>query len=144
MRRTLSSEGRSKAYVNGTPISTSQLKELSEQLVLMHTQHANQKLLQPKHQLALLDEYADQGLARQHTSAAVNEWINTLSSLHTLQADASKADAERELLGFQVEELNAFNLQAGELNNWTESSVSWRLAIRLSESPNKPSPPVGR
>ena len=114
LRRTLSSEGRSKAYVNGTPISTSQLKELSEQLVLMHTQHANQKLLQPKHQLELLDEYADQGLARQHTSAAVNEWINTLSSLHTLQADASKADAERELLGFQVEELNAFNLQAGE------------------------------
>ncbi len=114
LRRTLSSEGRSKAYVNGTPISTSQLKELSEQLVLMHTQHANQKLLQPKHQLELLDEYADQGLARQRTSAAVKEWIDTLSSLHTLQADASKADAERELLGFQVEELNAFNLQAGE------------------------------
>ena len=80
----------------------------------MHTQHANQKLLQPKHQLELLDEYADQGLARQRTSAAVQEWIDTLSSLHTLQADASKADAERELLGFQVEELNAFNLQAGE------------------------------
>ena len=80
----------------------------------MHTQHANQKLLQPKHQLELLDEYADQGLARQRTSAAVKEWIDTLSSLHTLQADASKADAERELLGFQVEELNAFNLQAGE------------------------------
>ena len=114
LRRTLSSEGRSKAYVNGTPISTSQLKELSEQLVLMHTQHANQKLLQPKHQLELLDEYADQGLARQHTSAAVKEWIDTLSKLHILRADASKADAERELLGFQVEELNAFNLQAGE------------------------------
>ena len=55
LRRTLSSEGRSKAYVNGTPISTSQLKELSEQLVLMHTQDANQKLLQPKYQLNLLD-----------------------------------------------------------------------------------------
>ncbi len=114
LRRTLSSEGRSKAYVNGTPISTSQLKELSEQLVLMHTQHGNQKLLQSKHQLELLDEYADQGLARQHTSAAVTEWIDTLSKLHALRADASKADAERELLSFQVEELNAFNLQAGE------------------------------
>ncbi|MEC8126322.1 MAG: DNA repair protein RecN [Pseudomonadota bacterium] len=114
LRRTLSSEGRSRAYVNGTPISTSQLKELSEQLVLMHTQDANQKLLQPKYQLKLLDEYADQGLARRRTSAAVKEWIDTLSTLHTLRADASKADAERELLGFQVEELNAFNLQAGE------------------------------
>ena len=114
LRRTLSSEGRSRAYVNGTLISTSQLKELSEQLVLMHTQHANQKLLQPKHQLELLDDYADQGLARQHTSAAVTEWIDALSKLHTLRADASKAGAERELLGFQVEELNAFNLQTGE------------------------------
>ena len=114
LRRTLTSEGRSKAYVNGTPISTSQLKELSEQLVLMHTQHANQRLLQTKHQLELLDEYADQGVARARATSAFKEWAETVSALNTLKADASQADTERELLGFQVEELNAFNLQDGE------------------------------
>jgi DNA repair protein RecN (Recombination protein N) len=114
LRRTLTSEGRSKAYVNGTPISTSQLRELSEQLVLMHTQHANQRLLQTKHQLELLDEYADQGIARDRATSAFKEWVETVSALNTLKADASQADTERELLGFQVEELNAFNLQDGE------------------------------
>ena len=82
--------------MNGTPISTSQLKELSEQLVLMHTQHANQKLLQTKHQLELLDEYADQGVARARATSAFKEWAETVSALNTLKADASQADTERE------------------------------------------------
>jgi DNA repair protein RecN (Recombination protein N) len=114
LRRTLTSEGRSKAYVNGTSVSTSQLRELSEQLVLMHTQHANQKLLQTKHQLALLDEFADQGLARDAFQTAYRDWVETLTALEQLKTDASKADAERELLGFQVDELNTFDLQEGE------------------------------
>ena len=81
LRRTLTSEGRSKAYVNGTPVSTSQLKELSEQLVLMHTQHANQKLLQTKHQLALLDEFADNSLARNAFQTAYRDWVETQAAL---------------------------------------------------------------
>ena len=136
LRRTLTSEGRSKAYVNGTPISTSQLKELSEQLVLMHTQHANQKLLQTKHQLELLDDYADQGAARHRSSLAFKEWMDTLAALNTLKADASKADAERELLGFQVEELNAFNLQDGEFEQLDQEQrqlASGDTFIRVTE-----------
>ena len=114
LRRTLSSEGRSKAYVNGTLISTSQLKELSEKLVLMHTQHANHKLLQSHHQLELIDDFADQGQARQIFHTAYRAWSNTLSALDLLKNDASKAQSERELLGFQVEELNACQLDSGE------------------------------
>ena len=136
LRRTLTSEGRSKAYVNGTPISTSQLKELSEQLVLMHTQHANQKLLQTKHQLELLDDYADQGAARGRSSLAFKEWMETLAALNTLKADASKADAERELLGFQVEELNAFNLLEGEFEQLDQEQrqlASGDTFIRVTE-----------
>jgi DNA repair protein RecN (Recombination protein N) len=136
LRRTLTSEGRSKAYVNGTPISTSQLKELSEQLVLMHTQHANQQLLQTKHQLELLDEYADQGAARFSASLAFKEWIDSVSALNTLKADASRADAERELLGFQVEELNVFNLQEGEFEQLDQEQrqlASGDTFIRITE-----------
>lgn len=114
LRRTLTSEGRSKAYVNGTLVSISQLKELAEQLVLMHTQHANQKLLQTKHQLALLDEFADQGLARNAFQTTYRNWVETLTALEVLKTEASKADAERQLLQFQVDEFNTFDLQKGE------------------------------
>ena len=136
LRRTLTSEGRSKAYVNGTPISTSQLRELSEQLVLMHTQHANQKLLQPKHQLELLDEFADQSQSRTTFETAYHEWTSALSKLKTLKADASKADTERELLGFQVEELNAFNLKHGEFEQLDQEQrqlASGDTFIRVTE-----------
>ena len=136
LRRTLTSEGRSKAYVNGTPISTSQLKELSEQLVLMHTQHANQKLLHPKHQLELLDEFADQGQTFNTFESAYHEWTSALSALQTLKTDASKADTERELLGFQVEELNTFNLKDGEFEQLDQEQrqlASSDTFIRVTE-----------
>mgnify|MGYP001171638823 CR=1 FL=1 len=136
LRRTLTSEGRSKAYVNGTPISTSQLRELSEQLVLMHTQHANQKLLQAKHQLELLDDFADQSQARTTFELAYHKWRNTSSTLQTLIADASKADTERELLGFQVEELNTFNLKHGEFEQLDQEQhqlASGDTFIRVTE-----------
>jgi DNA repair protein RecN (Recombination protein N) len=102
----------------------------------MHTQHANQKLLQTKHQLELLDEYADQGAARNRTNLAFKEWMDTVSALNTLKADASQADAERELLGFQVEELNAFNLQDGEFEQLDQEQrqlASGDTFIRVTE-----------
>ena len=136
LRRTLTSEGRSKAYVNGTPISTSQLKELSEQLVLMHTQHANQKLLQPKYQLELLDQFADQCQILNTFETAYHEWTNALCALQTLKTDASKADTERELLGFQVEELNTFSLKDGEFEQLDQEQrqlASGDTFIRITE-----------
>ena len=136
LRRTLTSEGRSKAYVNGTPVSTSQLKELSAQLVLMHTQHANQKLLQTKHQLALLDEFADHGLARNAFQTAYRDWVETQAALDLLKTDASKADAERELLGFQVDELNTFDLQEGEFEQLDQEQrqlASGDTFLRITE-----------
>ncbi|MBH96314.1 MAG: DNA repair protein RecN [Gammaproteobacteria bacterium] len=136
LRRTLTSEGRSKAYVNGTPISTSQLRELSEQLVLMHTQHANQKLLQPKHQLELLDEFADQSQTLTTFETAYYEWTSALSALQTLKTDASRADTERELLAFQVEELNSLNLKDGEFEQLDQEQrqlASGDTFIRVTE-----------
>jgi len=114
LRRTLTAEGRSKAFVNGIPISTSQLRELSEQLVFMHTQHANQKLLQSRHQLELLDGYADQGMARDACRSAFNQWQTKKHELDALVQSAQKADQERELLQFQVDELTELALKDGE------------------------------
>ncbi len=110
LRRTITAEGRSKAFVNGTPLTNNQLKELSDQLVFMHTQHANQKLLQTKHQLALVDAFADQGEGFQRYQQHFKAWRAVLDELNQLREDTAKADAERELLSFQVEELDQLNL----------------------------------
>ena len=114
LRRTLTAEGRSKAFVNGTPLTNNQLKELADQLVFMHTQHANQQLLQSRHQLALVDAYADQGATRQSYENQFDAWRSAQNQLDQLKAETAKADAERELLTFQVEELNQLNLTDDE------------------------------
>jgi DNA repair protein RecN (Recombination protein N) len=110
LRRTITAEGRSKAFVNGTPLTNQQLKALSDQLVFMHTQHANQQLLQNKHQLMLVDAFADQGAARDVYQDLFTTWRDATDRLEQLRADAAHAEAERELLNFQVEELDQLNL----------------------------------
>jgi len=84
LRRTITAEGRSKAFVNGTPLTNNQLKELSDQLVFMHTQHANQKLLQTKHQLALVDAFADQGDGFRQYQHHFATWRETLDQLESI------------------------------------------------------------
>lgn len=114
LRRTLTAEGRSKAFINGTPVSTGQLRELADQLVLMHTQHANQQLLQARHQLALVDAFADGGQLRNRVAGAFQRWRKAEDQLHRLQQQAETFEAERELLQFQADELSALNPQADE------------------------------
>jgi DNA repair protein RecN (Recombination protein N) len=58
IRRTLTEDGRSRAYINGRVVPISQLRELGEQLVNIHGQHQHQALLKPEHQRNLLDAYA--------------------------------------------------------------------------------------
>ena len=57
LRRAIDSNGRSKAYINGTPVPASTLKELSETLIDIHGQHAFQTLTKPGEQMRLLDDF---------------------------------------------------------------------------------------
>jgi DNA repair protein RecN (Recombination protein N) len=114
LRRTVTAEGRSKAYVNGVSISAAELKELADRLVLMHTQHASLQLTQAKRQQDLLDEYADHSQTRHEFSTLFAQWKVTKTQLDTLRSDSEKADAERDLLNFQCEELDALALKDGE------------------------------
>jgi len=62
MRRTVDAAGRSKAFVNGSAVTLSQLRDLGELLVDVHGQHAHQSLLKPAAQQRLLDEHGGRGL----------------------------------------------------------------------------------
>ncbi|KKK97650.1 hypothetical protein LCGC14_2650610, partial [marine sediment metagenome] len=58
LRRVICKNGRSKSYINGSPVTAAQLKELGQHLISIHGQHAHQHLLKSEHQLQLLDAYA--------------------------------------------------------------------------------------
>jgi DNA repair protein RecN (Recombination protein N) len=115
VRRVLVRDGRSRAYVNGSPVPLQSLQQLGERLVDVHGQHAHQSLLHRAAQRDLLDAYAGaRGVARA-AAAAWHAWQALESERSTAEARAAERAARLELLGHQVAELDALGLEDGEL-----------------------------
>lgn len=121
VRRTLTEDGRSRAYINGRVVPISQLKELGEQLVNIHGQHQHQSLLKPEHQRTLLDIYAIAAVShRKHADllntvkmhhALYQKLLKEYQSLLDLQGQSDKLT----LLQYQIQEINELNLAEDEL-----------------------------
>ncbi len=114
LKRTLTSDGRSRAFINGQPTTLTQLKELAEQLVDIHGQHAHHALLKPTHQLQQLDQFA-------HHASLLNQVKNDFRRLHQLQqqyeqlkTSMQEQSDRKDLLRYQIQELDEFNLTPDE------------------------------
>ena len=114
LRRTIDANGRSRAFVNGTAVTLAQLRELGEQLVDVHGQHAHQSLLRPAAQLALLDEHGALGEARTTVAAAHAVWKREQRAREDAEAMAASATAEQDRLRWLVDELGALAPEPGE------------------------------
>lgn len=128
LRRIINSDGRSKAFINSTPVSANQLKELGQYLIHINGQHASQLLLKNDFQLQTLDNFcAHQSLLTQ-MNADYLHWKELQRKLHNFKQLCAENEAKKQLLQYQVEELNLFNLQPHE---YTELEENHR---RLSNS----------
>lgn len=114
LRRTISSDGRSRGFINGTPVPLSQLRELGQHLIQIHGQHAHQLLLKPEHQKDLLDAYSDQPLLLAEMRAAYQNWHQSCRQLAQYQQQMNERESRRQLLQYQLKELNEFSPQPGE------------------------------
>ncbi|MBD78229.1 MAG: DNA repair protein RecN [Crocinitomicaceae bacterium] len=112
--RRMTKNGRSKVYINGMLATLTQVKTLGETLLSVHSQHAHQLLLKPDHQRNMLDGYAE----NKSLLSNVAELCNSIKSLQTEKARLLAAkddnDARRQLLEYQVVELDEFALESGE------------------------------
>ena len=112
LRRTVDSAGKSRAWVNGSPATATQLRELGEQLLDIHGQHAWQSLTRPDAVRGLLDAYA--GTDTRPLKAAWQAWRQAQQTLaDALQAQSTLAN-ERERLAWQIGELEKLNPQMDE------------------------------
>ena len=114
VRRTVDANGRSRAFINGAAVTLGQLRELGEQLVDVHGQHAHQSLLRPAAQLDLLDEHGTLGDQRRNVTALYVEWKREQRARVDAEAMAASATAEQERLRWLVEELETMSPVAGE------------------------------
>jgi DNA repair protein RecN (Recombination protein N) len=120
IRRTVGKDGRSKGYINGRPVPMQSLRELGEQLVDIHGQHAHQSLLKRDIQRQALDAYAGNEKASHHqlladTITRFQHWQKLSEELTRLQTSREVRDNRLELLRYQVEELRELGLGADEL-----------------------------
>ncbi len=114
LRRTITHEGRSRGYINSIPVPLSQLKNLGQQLVHIHGQHAHQTLLRPEVQMQLLDGYAGHKALLRKVKDSYQGWQFLNKELRHLQQQQAENEAKKQLLEYQVQELDEFALQPGE------------------------------
>ncbi len=119
IRRTINytkeSKGRSRGFINGHPISLHLLKELGEQLINIHGQNTHQALLKSNEQRLLLDNFAGVNTLRKELNQHYQQWKKKSSDYLLLKKNAIERNTKRDLLHFQVKELNDFDLQKNEL-----------------------------
>jgi DNA repair protein RecN (Recombination protein N) len=107
MRRRLEAGGRSRGFINGRSATLQQMREVGEQLLNIHGQHAHQSLLQADAQRILLDDYAGLQTPAARVSSDYRHWQAIKKRLKALSENSQAVNAERELLAFQKGELEA-------------------------------------
>ncbi|XQE67924.1 DNA repair protein RecN [Pseudomonas sp. P3C3] len=131
LRRVITSEGRSRGYINGSPCPLGDLKALGELLIDIHSQHEHQSLLKPDTHRRLLDEYAgSQELARQ-VQLAAQRWRQTRQELQRLSSSGDEQRARHQLLSYQLEELENLALGDNELEQLEQEHKALSNAEQL-------------
>jgi len=116
LRRVITAEGRSKAFINGHPVTLQQLRTLGEMLIDIHSQHEHQSLLRKETHRHLLDEYAGQSELAGKVRQAYRHWQTCKRDFEALRDNAEEVSARYQLLSYQVQELEQLNLKEGELD----------------------------
>lgn len=114
LRRTVDTGGRSKAFINGSPATLTQLRELGELLVDVHGQHAHQSLLKASAQLRLLDEHGGLEEPAAKVASAFAHWREQRRAREEAESMAASAQAEQDRVRWIVDELGEVAPRPGE------------------------------
>ncbi len=114
MRRELSSSGKSRAFINDTPVTLTQLRDLGCRLIDIHSQHQNLALGTQSFQLDVVDTIASNGAARTAYEQSYDHWSELTTRLARLKAEFESDNTDREYLEFQLEGLDSARLTDGE------------------------------
>lgn len=133
IRRTISANGPSKAFINGKPSPIQSLRELGEMLVDLHGQHEHQSLLRRNEQRELLDEVAGHSPLLARLKQAYNNWKALQEELQSTRQAKTDREAHLDLLRYQVKELETLDLTTEELDTLDGEHRRLANASRLLE-----------
>ena len=137
LRRVISAEGRSRAFVNAVPVTLNYLKEIGDALVEIQGQNEHQRLADRNVQRALLDDYANQGAQSAKVKNLFQICKATEQRIQQLQDRVATQDDRKELLSYQLQEFNAADLQTGELEQLEQEQKRLAQAQQILASLNQ-------
>lgn len=114
IRRELTAAGKSRAYINDSPASLAQLKQLGNQLIDIHSQHQNVQLVQEAYQIDTLDLIADATPLRQQYVEAYHAMSALQTQLDEMRETLRRSKADQDYMQFQYQQLAELNLQEAE------------------------------
>ena len=128
IRRELTATGKSRAFINDTPVGLSQLKELGEQLVDVHSQHQNLLLQKQDFQLSVVDIIANDSRELTAYQQTYSQLQTAQSQLQTMKDDIERNRQSQDFLQFQYEELENARLKEGEQEELEQQSETMEHA----------------
>jgi DNA repair protein RecN (Recombination protein N) len=137
IRREISESGKSRAFINDTPVNLNVLKNLGVKLVDIHSQHHNLMLSENRFQLDVMDVIAGNGLIFESYHKHFSEYVSALDHFNSLSAKAEKATADLDYFRFQLDQLNAAGLVSGEQQELEDELQILTHAGEIKEALNR-------
>jgi len=133
LRRRLGADGRSRAFINGSPVPLQDMRQLGEMLVDIHGQHEHQSLMKPNMQRQLLDDYGQHTKLLTEIKSIFNDWNLKKEKLQELQTAYKDKNDRLDLLRYQVTELDDLTLIKGEADSLQHEHQTLANADQLSD-----------
>jgi DNA repair protein RecN (Recombination protein N) len=134
LRRRISKDGRSRAYINSTPVNLQIIRELAEMLIDIHGQHEHQSMMKSSVQRQLLDDYANHSPLQESVSNLFVELKLVEDQLQHLQQTSNEQNDRLDLLRFQTQELDALALEENEYQTLNSQHKRMANAEKLHAS----------
>lgn len=135
LSRSISASG-SSARLNGRAITAGVLREIASSLFNIHGQNDNQKLLDPQNHIELLDAYAENNALREEYGGIYREILHTRNEIDSLRRDMMETERLSEMLRFQIADIDAAKLKAGEEEALEELIKKLRGAEQITKCCN--------
>jgi DNA repair protein RecN (Recombination protein N) len=133
VRRIVTSEGRSRGYINGHTVPMQTLRELGDQLIDICGQQSHQSLRRPEMQRRILDQYGNHDALLADMSQSCERWQTAQTELNALNLAQSDKTERQALLSYQVSELHALNIYEGEMEALTGQHLRMSNSHRISD-----------
>jgi len=134
IRRELTTAGKSRAFINDTPVQLALLKELGEQLIDIHSQHQNLLLNKQNFQLSVVDIIADNAKALAQYQQTYSQYLSVSKEIETLKDNIARNRQNQDFIQFQFDELSNANLAINEQEELEQKSDTMSHAEEIKSA----------